>query len=174
MNKENIMNIINKIDMSMIRSVIKGEIPGARKTLSFVLAAIILWITGLYYSSSTTRMEQSYRTQQGRLVTLNELAVQYQQLLKNSVDSIKTPKDDLIPVFSQIVAEAGMRDRLQQISSVTRGIAVQMDRLYAEDLVTLLNGLNKFGIRVFSSELRALPYQDKRLFQLTATLEVEN
>jgi len=165
---------MNKFDMSMIRSIIKGEIPGARKTMSFVIVAVILWITGLYYSSSTTRMEQTYKSQQGKLVTLNELAVQYKQLLTNSSDNMKTARDDLIPVFSQIVEDAGMRDRLIQISSVSRGISVQMERLYAEDLVTIINGLTKFGIRVNNSDLRAMPYQDKRLFVFNAVLEVEN
>lgn len=165
---------MNKFDMSMIRSVIKGEIPGARKTMSFMIAAVILWVAGLYYSSSTKTMEQSYRIQQGRLVILNELAEQYKQLLKNSNDRTKTAKEDLITVFSQIAEEAGMRDRLIQISSISRGISIQMERLYAEDLVTILNGLTRHGIRVYASDLRAMPYLDKRLFSFSATLEVEN
>ena len=165
---------MNKIDISMIRSIIKGEIPGARKTMSFLIIALILWITGLYYSSSTARMEQTFKFQQGRLVTLNELAEQYKQLLTNSSDNMKTDKEELIPVFSQIVEEAGMRDRLIQISSVYRGISVQMEMLYAEDLVTIINGLTKHGIKVFTSDLRAMPFQDKRLFTFNAVLGVEN
>ncbi|MCL2767385.1 MAG: hypothetical protein FWE49_01445 [Synergistaceae bacterium] len=165
---------MNKIDMRMIYSLIKGEIPGARKTLLFVLAAIILGCAGMYYTSSATRIEQSYKLQHGRLVTLNELAVQYRQLVRERGADIKTAAEDLIPVFSHIVEEAGMRDRLLQISTVSRGISVQMDRLYAEDLVTILNGLSMYGIRVFSSELRAMPYQDKRLFIFQAVLEAEN
>jgi hypothetical protein len=165
---------MNKLDMRMIHSVINGEIPGARKTLIFIFAAVLIWIIGMIYSSNAARTEQLYRFQQGRLVTLNELAAQYRQLLGDSSGRIVTAAGDLIPVFSQIVEEAGLSDRLQQISPVTRGISVQMDRLYAEDLVTLLNGLNKHGIRIITSELRALPFQDKRLFSFFVTLEVEN
>jgi len=165
---------MNKLDMRMIHSIINGEVPGARKTLIFLFAAIIMWIIGLIYSSNVARMEQVYRFQQGRLITLNELAVQYRQLLGERSERIRTAAADLIPVFSQIVEEAGLRDRLQQISPGTRGISVQMERLYAEDLVKLLNGLNKYGIRIIQSELRALPFQDKRLFSFSVTLEVEN
>ncbi|MCL1941864.1 MAG: hypothetical protein FWG09_07960, partial [Synergistaceae bacterium] len=155
---------MNKLDLRMIRSLINGEIPGARKTMFFVFFAIFVWIAGMYYLSNASRMEQSYKFQQERLITLNELAVQYKQLMGERGTNEKTAAGDLVPVFSQIVEEAGMRDRLLQISPVSRGVSVQMDRLYAEDLVALLNGLNKYGIRVLSSELRALPFQDKRLF----------
>jgi hypothetical protein len=165
---------MNKIDITMVRSIIKGEIPGARKTLFFIFAALSLWIAGLYFSSNIARMEQTYKIQQGRLVILNELAVQYNQLLQYRSDNIKTEAVDLIPVFSQIVEEAGMRDRFIQIATVSRRVTVQMERLYAEDLVTILNGLSKHGIRVYTAELRALPFQDKRLFRFEATLEVEN
>jgi hypothetical protein len=165
---------MNKFDIRIIRSIINGEIPGARKTLFFIFAAIFLWVSGMYYSSSIKRMEQSYEFQKGRLVTLNELAVQYKQLLTERSDSIATAAEDLIPVFSRIVNDVGTRERLIQISTVSRGISVSMERLYAEDLVEILNGLQKHGIRVYLSEIRALPYQDKRLFSFTATLEVEN
>ena len=165
---------MNKLDMRMVRSFINGEIPGARKTIFFIFISIFLWIAWAYYSSNASRIEQSYKLQQGRLVTLNELAVQYKQLLGERSAGEKTAAEDLIPVFSQIVEEAGMRDRLLQISPVSRGISVQMDRLYAEDLVALLNGLNKYGIRVLSSQLRALPFQDKRLFSFYAVLGVED
>ena len=165
---------MNKLDMRMIRSFINGEIPGARKTLFFIFASILAWAAGMYYSSNATRIEQSYKLQQGRLVTLNELAVQYKQLMGERSAHEKTAAGDLIPVFSQIVEESGMRDRLLQISPVSRGISVQMDRLYAEDLVALLKGLGKYGIRVLSSELRAMPFQDKRLFLFYAVLGVED
>ena len=164
---------MNKLDMRMIRSVINGEIPGARKTLIFIFIALFVWTAGMYFSSRAARIEMSYNFQQGRLVTLNELAVQYKQIAGERGSSIKTAAEDLIPVFSQIVEEAGMRDRLLNISPTIRGVSVQMDRLYAEDLVTLLEELNKYGIRVLSSELRALPFQNRRLFLLQAVLEVE-
>ena len=166
--------IMNRLDARMIRSFISGEIPGARKTLFFILTAALVWSVGIYYSSNAARMEQLYEFQHGRLVTLNELAVQYRQLMGERGAGIKTSAEDLIPVFSQIVEEAGMRDRLLQISPVSRGISVQMDRLYAEDLAAILNGLSKHGIRVLSSELRAMPFQDKRLFLFYAVLEVED
>jgi len=165
---------MNKLDMRMLQSIINGEIPGARKTLLFLIAAIFIWIIGFVYSSNATSTEKIYISEQGRLVTMNELAVQYRQLLGERIESIKTAAGDLTPVFSKIVEEAGLSDRLQHISQVSRGISVQMDRLYAEELVTLLNGLNKYGIRIISSELRALPFQDKRLFTFSVTLEVEN
>jgi hypothetical protein len=171
--KDNIMNRID-IDLRMLRSIINGEIPGARRTILFLLAAIIIWFTGMYYSSGTTRLEQTYRLQQGRLVTLNELAVQYRQLIVDTSGNIKTATDDLMPVFSQIVEGAGLRDRLIQISLASRGVTVQMERLYAEDLIKILNELTRHGIRVYASELRAMPYQDNRLFVFTATLEVES
>ena len=158
----------------MFRSFINGEIPGARKTMFFILSAMLLWAVGMYFSSNAARIEQSYKFQQGRLVSLNELAVQYRQLVGERGSNIKTAAEDLIPVFSQIVEEAGMRDRLLQISPMSRGVSVQMDRLYAEDLVSLLNELTKYGIRVLSSELRAMPFQSRRLFLLQAVLGVED
>ena len=165
---------MNKLDVHVIRSFISGEIPGGRKTLLFIFTAILIWSAGIYYSSNVARLEQLYRFQQGRLLTLNELAAQYRQLVdERGGTDIKTTAGDLITVFSQIIEEAGMRDRLMQISPVLRGISVQMDRLYAEDLVTILNELNKYGIRILSSELRALPFQDKRLFLFNAVLEAE-
>jgi|GEM_PF-2217100 len=166
---------MNKFDIKgLLRSIIKGEIPGARKTLFFVIATFSIWVTGIYFSSNATSMEQAYEYQQGRFVILSELADQYNQLLAEQGGNIKTSAGDLIPVFSQIVEEAGMRDRLIQISALSRGISVNMERLYAEDLVTILNGLDKYGIRVYLTDLRALPYQDKRLFSFTASLEVKS
>ena len=165
---------MNKLDARAVRSFISGEIPGGRKTLLSIFAAVLVWSIGIYYSSNAARMEQLYKFQHGRLVILNELAVQYKQLMGERSAGMKTSAEDLIPVFSQIVEEAGMRDRLLQISPVSRGISVQMDRLYAEDLVTVLNGLSRHGIRVLSSELRAMPFQDKRLFLFYAVLEVED
>ena len=165
---------MNKLDVRMVHSLINGEIPGARKTLLLIFAAILIWGIGMYYSSNAARIERSYRLQHGRLVTLNELAVQYNQLMGERSAGTQTAAGDLIRVFSQIVEEAGMRDRLLQINPGLRGITVQMDGLYAEDLVTILNGLNNYGIRVLTSELRALPFQDKRLFSFQAMMGVED
>ena len=165
---------MNKFDIRLVRSFINGEIPGARRTLLFMFTAVFAWIIGMYYSSNAARIEQSYKLQQGRLIILNELAVQYRQLVAERGARENTAAEDLIHVFSQIVEDAGMRDRLLQISTVSRGISVQMERLYAEDLVTVLNGLNKRGIRILSSELRAMPFQDKRLFTFNAELGVED
>jgi len=166
---------MNKFDIKgLVNSIIKGEIPGARKTLILIFSALFIWITGIYLSSNATSMEQAYEYQNGRFVILGELAEQYKQLVADHSGSIKTNAGDLIPVFSQIVEEAGMRDRLIQISALSRGISVNMERLYAEDLVTILNELEKFGIRVYLTDLRALPYQDKRLFSFTASLEVKS
>lgn len=165
---------MNKIfDIRTIRSIINGSVSGSRKLLLFLLAAIVAWGAGGYFSALASRSDQTLALQQNRLSTLNELAAQYRQLAGESGAVARTDAGDIVPVFSQIVEEMGLRDRLLQISPVSRGVSVQMDRLYAEELVSLLKGLTSRGIRVNSSELRALPFQDKRLFSLFAMLGVE-
>lgn len=161
-------------DIRAIRSIISGEVAGSKKLLFFLLIAIVAWMVGGYYSSLTARVGQTITIQRGRLATLGELAAQYNQMVGDKVVVNKTNAGDLVPVFSRIVEEAGLRNRLLQISPVSRGVSVQMDRLYVEDLVSLLKGMAMNGIRVVSSELRALPFEDKRLFSFFATLEVED
>lgn len=161
-------------DLRTLRSIINGEVAGSRKVMIFIFLSLIFWVAGIYFSSLSARSEQSLTLQQGRWSTLNELAAEYRQFSGGGSSGRKTDAADIVPVFSQIVEEAGMRDKLLQISPVARGVSVQMDRLYIEELVSLLRGMASFGIRVNSSELRALPFQDNnRLFSFFAILGVE-
>ena len=50
---------------------------------------------------------------------------------------------------------------------------MEINRLYAEELVDMVRELAARGVRVTSAEVRALPAGQERLFTLTAVIETE-
>jgi len=67
-----------------------------------------------------------------------------------------------------------MKGRIKDLSASDQGVVVVLERLYAEEFMTLLQELDGAGLVVRSAELRTLPEKDGPLFVLSLIVGVES
>lgn len=148
-------------------SVVPREI---LKPALVILCAAILWIAGISIWSGTSGVESSIDLQQHRLDQLVEVIGRYRAM--SSVSGRPALTEDPIVVVSSLVGTMGLKENLVQISSMNRGINVQLGRMYMEKALDFLVELDKRGLAVESAEIRAVPDGGFRLLSLTLVVTV--
>lgn len=135
-----------------------------------VLCAAILWIAGWTVWSGTSGMESSISLQQGRLDQLVDVIGQYRVL--SEIEGRPVVTEDPIVVVSSLVGTMGLKENLVQISSMNKGLNVQLGRMYMDKALDFLVELDKRGLTVESAEIRAVPDGGSRLLSLTLVVAV--
>ncbi len=74
-------------------------------------------------------------------------------------------------MLSEIVDTLGLRDRVVQLQSNVSGIALQLERVYGEELKEFLLTLDSRGLKIKTAEIKVLPVGSERFLAVTLLLE---
>jgi hypothetical protein len=161
------------IDINQIRSVTRGEVNGSVGFLVAAFCAAAVWLSVSWLSDMAKSASSALALQQTRYQTLSQLATEYKALASGSLASRE--ETDLVTAFTQVSAQIELGSRLARLAPTPDGrrCSVEINRLYAEELVDMVRELAARGVRVASAEVRALPAGQERLFTLTAVIETE-
>ena len=156
-----------------VRSVLRGEAAGSVKLVAVGLLALTVW-TGVFTVKNWTAQSMStLSTQQGRFRTLLVLGNEYKTLAPSS-RSTSSGNVDVAAVFARVSEQMELGSRVNRISPDGRNQAVEINRLYAEELAELQRELAARGVRFIAAELRALPAGSERLFTVSAIIGPAN
>lgn len=155
--------------LNNIRTVLRGEISGSVRLVAIGLLMLIAWAGVLVVGDWTTQSSNTLNLQQGRWRTLLILADEYKSLAPEQ--SRRTNANVDVPtVFAQVSERMALGSRVNRISPDGRNQAVEINRLYAEELAELQRQLASRGVRFIAVELRALPSGQERLMTVTAII----
>lgn len=155
--------------VSNARSVLRGEASGSVKFLAAFLGMLIVW-TGVYIVHDWTAQSMNTLTsQQGRYRTLLILGNEYKSLSPERRAN-QNRNVDVAAVFAQVSERMELGSRVNRITPDGRNQAVEINRLYAEELAELQNQLANRGVKFIAVELRALPAGNERLFTVSAII----
>lgn len=139
-----------------------------RPALTFI-CALVLWTVGFSLWSGAAGLEANVALQQRRLNQLIETIHQYKSL---SSREKRTLTEDPIVVVSSLIGTMGLKDNLIQISSMSRGLNVQLGRMYMDKVLDFLIELDKRGLMVESTEIRSVPEGGSRMLSLAMVVMV--
>ena len=161
------------IDINQIRSVTRGEVNGSVRFLVAAFCAAAVWISVNWFSGMAKSASSALALQETRYRTLSQLATEYKALASNP--SVSREETDVVTAFTQVSAQIELGSRVSRLAPTPDGrrCSVEINRLYAEELVDMVRELAARGVRVTSAEVRALPAGQERLFTLTAVIETE-
>ncbi len=150
------------------------SIPGlpreALKPVVALSAGLLAWIVVFSVWSGLSGLESSSLVQQQRLEDLLKVVRQYKSLPGRAEKTVVV--DDPIVIVSSLVGTMGLKDNLVQISSLSKGLSVQLNRMYMEKAMDFIGELEKRGLVVDSAEIRAVPDGEKRLLSLALIVTV--
>jgi hypothetical protein len=150
------------------------DIPGVPrevlKPLSLLAIALVVWVVAWSVWSGMSDLESRSRLQQRRFEDLMLVIKKYRSLPGR--EERASLSDDPIVVVSSLVDNMGLKENLVQISSLSRGLSVQLGRLYSENALNFILELGKRGLVVDSAELRAVPEDGVRLLSMNLVVTV--
>ena len=153
------------------RSVLRGEVTGSVRLIVLAAAALGTWVAVSVTGRWIGEARQAFASQEGRYRTLSMLAEEYRTLAPAAKAA---PTDVDVPaVFAQVSERMGLGNRVNRITPDGKNQSVEVNRLYAEEFVELERQLASRGVRFLSTELRALPSGQERLFSVTAIIGPE-
>ena len=152
------------------RAIIQGEASGSVKFLIAGLSALVVWVGVSIVSGWISQNEITLKTQQGRWHTLLVLAEQYKNISPSSKGSNSARNVDVPTVFAQVSERMKLGSRVNRITPDGRNQSVEINRLYAEELVELQRQLESRGVKFIAAELRALPAGKERLMTVSAII----
>lgn len=155
------------------RSVLRGEAAGSVRFMTVALLALSAWAGVSVVQSMTVPASSSRSIQEGRFRTLSMLAEEYRALTKGG-NNANRGNVDVPTVFAQVSERLELGVRVNRISPDGRNQAVEINRLYAEELTELERQLAARGVRFLSAEIRALPSGGERLFTISAVIGPES
>ena len=155
--------------LNSARSVLRGEAAGSLRFLAAGVAALAVWVGVLMVSDWTAQSRNTLTSQQGRLRTLLMLGNEYKSISPSSRGST-SGNVDVATVFAQVSERMELGSRVNRISPDGRNQAVEINRLYADELAELQRQLASRGVRFIAVELRALPAGNERLMTVTAII----
>ena len=161
------------IAINQIRSVTRGEVNGSVRFLVVAFCAAAVWISVNWVSGMAKSASSALALQETRYRTLSQLVTEYKALASNP--SASREETDVVTAFTQVSAQIELGSRVSRLAPTPDGrrCSVEINRLYAEELVDMVRELAARGVRVTSAEVRALPAGQERLFTLTAVIETE-
>ena len=159
-------------DVNKIRSVMRGEVSGSVRFLALVLCAAGTWFGFSWLSGMAGSASSSLSLSQARYVELNQLAAEYKALAPSAVSAGEM---DVMTVFTQVSTRVELGNRVNRISPTPDGkrCFVEINRLYAEELVAMLRELAVRGVKVITAEIFTVPVGNERLFRLSFTIGTE-
>lgn len=120
-------------------------------------------------SDWTAQASNTLTSQQGRFRTLLMLGNEYKSISPSSRNN-SNRNVDVATVFAQVSERMELGSRVNRISPDGRNQAVEINRLYAEELAELQRQLASRGVRFIAVELRALPAGTERLMTVSAII----
>ena len=159
-------------DINKIRYIIRGEVNGSARFLALVLCALGVWIGFSWLSEMGRSASSSFALYQTRYAELNQLAAEYEVLAPASAPNEEV---DVMTAFAQVSARIELGSRVSRISPTLDGkrCFVEVNRLYAEELVDMMHELAVRGVKVITAEIFTIPAGDERLFRLSFTIGTE-
>lgn len=123
---------------------------------------LLLWLFALSLSGGADGQRSRIALQEDRFRRLAQVVRTYRNQPRQEEPPARG--GDLLSGLSSLIDQVGVKDRLVQLSMSTAGATLQLDRLYGEELATLLQELNGKGLPLLSAELRSAPQGEGRLF----------
>lgn len=151
------------------KTVLRGEASGSIKFIIAGLAALIVWAGVFIVSDWTAQASSTLTSQQGRFRTLLMLGNEYRSIAPSARGNANR-NVDVAAVFAQVSERMELGSRVNRISPDGRNQAVEINRLYAEELAELQRQLASRGVRFIAAELRALPAGSERLMTVSAII----
>ena len=154
--------------LGAVRSVLRGEVAGSVRLMAFVLLALTGWVGVSWTTDWAASASSNLTVQEGRYRTLAALAEEYRALApaaKAGSEAIDIPT-----VFTQVSERMSLGARVNRIAPDGRNQSIEVNRLYAEELEELIRELAVRGVHFLSSEVRALPSGQERLFTVSAII----
>lgn len=140
--------------------------------IAAVALAFAAWALALSVWSGISDVRSSCQVQEKRFQELLKIVRQYKALPVKALKGSET-QDPMVAV-STLIGAMGLKDNLIQISSMSKGLSVQLGRMYMERALDFIGEMEKRGLSVESSEMRAMPDQSGRLLSLTLIVTVES
>ena len=156
------------VGLGAVRSVVRGEVAGSVRLVAFVLLALAVWVAVSWTADWTAESASSLAVQEGRYRTLVALAEEYRALAPAAGSG--TEAVDVPTVFTQVSERMSLGSRVNRIAPDGRNQSIEVNRLYAEELTELVRELAARGVHFLSSEIRALPAGQERLFTVSAII----
>lgn len=156
------------VGLGAVRSVVRGEVAGSVRLVAFVLLALAVWVAVSWTADWTAASASSLAVQEGRYRTLVALAEEYRALAPAAGSG--TEAVDVPTVFTQVSERMSLGSRVNRIAPDGRNQSIEVNRLYAEELEELIRELAARGVHFLSSEVRALPSGQERLFTVSAII----
>lgn len=156
------------VGLGAVRSVVRGEVAGSVRLVAFVLLALAVWVAVSWTADWTAASASSLAVQEGRYRTLVALAEEYRALAPAAGSG--TEAVDVPTVFTQVSERMSLGSRVNRIAPDGRNQSIEVNRLYAEELTELVRELAARGVHFLSSEIRALPAGQERLFTVSAII----
>lgn len=140
------------------------------KALVFSLLAFSLWTAGAFLWFSLPDQQVKVDLQNRRMNNLLQVIQRYKEFPdRKKKESIM---EEPIVIVSSLVDKMGLKDNLVQISSLSKGISVQLTRLYFMKAISFLQEIPKRGLTIDSAELRYVPEGGDRLMSMTLIVTV--
>jgi hypothetical protein len=159
-------------DVNKVRSIIRGEVNGSGRLLVLLFCAASAWIGAYWLSDMARSASSALLLQQTRFQSLTGLAAEY-RALGGGASAPLADNPDAMTIFTQVSARLDLGTRVTRIAPTPDGArcAVEVGRLYAEEMTAMARELAARGVQVVLAEVRALPAGQERLFTLSAVLE---
>lgn len=156
------------VGLGSVRSVVRGEVAGSVRLMALVLLALTVWVAVSWSANWTAAASSNLAVQEGRYRTLAALAEEYRALAPAAgagIDDVDVPT-----VFTQVSERMSLGSRVNRIAPDGGNQSIEVNRLYAEELTELVGELAARGVHFLSSEVRALPAGQERLFTVSAII----
>lgn len=154
--------------LGTVRSVFRGEVAGSVRLTAFVLLALTVWAGVSWTADWAASASSNLAVQEGRYRTLAALAEEYRALAPAAKAGSEAV--DIPTVFTQVSERMSLGARVNRIAPDGRNQSIEVNRLYAEELEELIRELAARGVYFLSSEVRALPSGQERLFTVSAII----
>ena len=156
--------------LNNIRSVLRGEVAGSVRFVAVILASLIVWVGVYIFNDMKNSAAINLNTQQSRWRSLLILAEEYKNLDPSSKNRQTNANVDVATVFAQVSERMQLGNRVNRVTPDGRNQAVEINRLYGEELADLERQLSNRGITFNAAELRALPSGRERLLTVNAII----
>ena len=146
-------------------------IPGIRKFALLLALTALLLVVNIWLSQQASSLTARNTAIHTRMNTLFMLGTEYKAQKKPQRSSAPS---DVASVFARISERMQLGSRVNRITPDGANQSVEVNRLYAQELVQMYNQLTAQGVRIIAAELRALPSGQERLFTLSAIIGPAN
>ncbi|MBQ7262563.1 MAG: hypothetical protein IJR14_02470 [Synergistaceae bacterium] len=153
--------------MNDVRSVLRGEASGSTRLMILIVLALATWAGVSWARARTEAAVVSLAAQEGRWRTLSMLAAEHEALGPKAAQAEDV---DVSVAFVQVSERMELGGRVRRTAPDGSGLYVEVEKLYAEELVELCRQLVSRGVRALSAEVRALPSGGERLLSLSAVI----